>query len=948
MGLNHTPPPPPPPPPQPPVQASNMMTLGTTTTTAAIAAIPSPQVQVSRTEAVGTSAIVSEAVGISAVVSTKTSTTSPVNTSIITPSHPKFRATLQHYVGDRQERPQFLLPSEEAQNQGFQADQRSQASTPMFAMNDDVSSVKSRSIKSHEIDDPYPGLSFEERKKMEPQEARTFYKEQMNKMSPRTKDFNKDWNALNHVLKGECPPMDLAFQIMGDLTQTWLGIQFHRKLALSKMSHWTIQSDTYLLPKQQMYQEAQDMYYNQFLYHESRREEALGFTDGNTNVQFQGEGRNWDTESELYYCDQCASAGFENLQEFRQHQRQHQPSFEQKQPQPTFEQKQPQPTFASARDRQSQPQPQPTFASARDHQPPQMGLARMNSGAFSQPTPLQPQPLAPINAEMNGNEVFQCEPFQGNTMDQRRYALEEEQRQEHLGGAFRPVVPQPTSTTTMPLSNNNILPAFDPMWQQQGPPSVKPFHNPRPLPNSHPQRNLGDNMFRRQIEDPRNSSQPQAQALDQEQFIRLQSELLTRAFTEQLRLTEENRTREWEMQEKFRRETARRQEELDFKKESEQMCSIFNPDKWTNQTDKMSEFIHWLSEAEGMEDRMEELRFTGIKKYQMLRSRLEGQARVCTRIDFPKEGSYERAMQLLKDRYYNKALAMREWYRKLKNVPKIPEDNHVKINQATTEILNLIEQLENTKATVEEMKYFICAELIEPKLNRVGTEIWEKIRNEKTNDEATLGHDMVNPDLKNCLIIMKTKITNREFNRAMNKDDGKNSDDWKKKQELKRKEEERKKEEERRAKNNLYQQSTSNEAPVKNKQPSNGKNTCPVNGCQASLNPKTQGHAFVLYCPVLKEMPQQDRWKFYKESGSTCMYCFSISHTFDQCPVKNKKPCEVKLTKGPNAGRPCGRNHNRLLHNSEYEYRYKKKKEQSSNQTSNQGEESEDRTETDQ
>ena len=59
------------------------------------------------------------------------------------------------------------------------------------------------------------------------------------------------------------------------------------------------------------------------------------------------------------------------------------------------------------------------------------------------------------------------------------------------------------------------------------------------------------------------------------------------------------------------------------------------------------------------------------------------------------------------------------------------------------------------------------------------------IRNDKINDEATLGHDMVNTDLKNCLIIMKTKITNREFNRAMNKDDGKPSDDLKKKQELK-------------------------------------------------------------------------------------------------------------------------------------------------------------------
>ena len=78
------------------------------------------------------------------------------------------------------------------------------------------------------------------------------------------------------------------------------------------------------------------------------------------------------------------------------------------------------------------------------------------------------------------------------------------------------------------------------------------------------------------------------------------------------------------------------------------------------------------------------------------------------------------------------------------------------------------------------------------------------------------------------------------------------------------------------------------------------------------------------------------------------MNCFSVSHTFDRCPV-NRGPCEVKLTKGPNAGLPCGRKHNRLLHNSEYEYRYKSSKVfKSSNQTSNQGEESEDKTETDQ
>ena len=239
MGLNHSPPatstqpPPPPPPPPLPVQASNTMTLGTTTT----AAVPSPQVQVSGTVTASTSAIVSS-------IPTMTSMTSPVTTSAFTPSHTKYRATLQTYVGEPQEKSQFLLPEDEAQNWGFRADPRSQASTPIFEAADDVSSVKSRSIKSQKIDDPHPGLSFEERKKMETQEARTFYKEQTNRMSPKTKEFQKNLQALNQVLKRKCPPMDLAFQIMGDLTQTWLDIKFHRKLALSKMSHWTKENDT--------------------------------------------------------------------------------------------------------------------------------------------------------------------------------------------------------------------------------------------------------------------------------------------------------------------------------------------------------------------------------------------------------------------------------------------------------------------------------------------------------------------------------------------------------------------------------------------------------------------------------------------------------------------------------------------------------------------------------
>jgi hypothetical protein len=53
----------------------------------------------------------------------------------------------------------------------------------------------------------------------------------------------------------------------------------------------------------------------------------------------------------------------------------------------------------------------------------------------------------------------------------------------------------------------------------------------------------------------------------------------------------------------------------------------------------MSEFNHWFSEALIMEKRMNELQFSGLRKYHALRHLLEGQARACTRIDFPDDGT---------------------------------------------------------------------------------------------------------------------------------------------------------------------------------------------------------------------------------------------------------------------------------------------------------------------
>lgn len=878
MGLNHSPPPSTSasePPGQVQVTAALVTTATTSTTTAAI----SPGVQVSNTDTAVTSTVMAS---IPTMIPTVTAVTSPTMSTAWTPSHPKYRATLQTYVNP----PEFTLPEDGEGEIGHDVSERS---TPIF--DDDASSVTSRKSEKppHLADpppiDPNPGMSFEERKKTEDENNLKFYHDQMRRMAPKAKAFQKAFYAMEDILEASKPKAEEAYQKMGELDQAWKEVKLHRRLAIAKLSYWTKQNDTYLPPREQMVLQIREAYFDRFLYfnekeegtEEKKADADLVMDLPDIDQKFK------EQEAQIYFCDRCASSGFQTLQELQQHQTTHHQAFLQQQ------------------------------VSYQQAAPPQMKMT----------------PVSTVVDRGSGNPVY--------LLNQSGQAIENGRNLVGMTCAFQPAVMQPNSTTmtsVLPSSshynpnNNNVLSTFDPMWQQRATTTYAPFHSSVPPINPNQPRYSGEEMFRRQVEDARRLPQ------QHDPTGQLISEMMTRAFSEQLRLTEENRAREWQMQEAFRQETARRQEELNFKKESEEICSIFNPDKLTNHNERMSEFNHWLSEANTMEKRMSELQFSGLKKYHALRHRLEGQAKTCTRIDFPNDDSYDRAINLLKERYYDKALAMREWFRKMKTLPKIPEEGHLKVNQAATEILNLMEQLENKKMTLEELQFLLFAEMIEPKLNKVGSETWEKMRNDKANDEAALGHDMVTDDLKRCLVIMRTKITNREFNRALNKDDGKPTDDWKKKQELKKKQEE-----ERKAKS-LYGQSTSNEAPARNEQPSNGRGTCPVEGCGAPLNPKEGGHSFVLYCPVLKKMPQQERWKFYQKSGSKCKNCFSISHDFDLCPV-NRGVCDIKITKGPKEGLPCGKKHNRLLHFEGYQQRYRKNQDPSSNQTSTQKEDEE-------
>ena len=45
----------------------------------------------------------------------------------------------------------------------------------------------------------------------------------------------------------------------------------------------------------------------------------------------------------------------------------------------------------------------------------------------------------------------------------------------------------------------------------------------------------------------------------------------------------------------------------------------------------------------------------------------------------------------------------------------------------------------------------------------------------------------------------------------------------------------------------------------------------------------------VLQCLVMKKMPPQDLWAWFKKVKAKCQFCFALNHSSKECTLKNKQ-----------------------------------------------------------
>ena len=334
--------------------------------------------------------------------------------------------------------------------------------------------------------------------------------------------------------------------------------------------------------------------------------------------------------------------------------------------------------------------------------------------------------------------------------------------------------------------------------------------------------------------------------------------------------------------------------------DSSKLCPIFNPDKIQDKADIFREFQSWLSHYEEVEIKLAALRYSNIKKFTVLKKHVGGTALILIDDANPTIHTYAQAMERLRTSFLSQSLLVRQIIYKLATLSKMTESSSA-VTSAVTLALSLMEQLERRNPTKDDLLFLLFSEAIEPKLPPSAKKEWDDIRQKNNDQTRPLGHRLTMVQLKQFLTDMKTRFFHKEFNSHLNRPPVANKQNDNKK------------------KDNKANSSDSvfdvhgTEQIRETGMPKNGKGTCPIPGCNASLNGK-KGHKYVLLCPVMKEMSSEDLNKWYNQMHCKCRRCFSTLHHVKDCHVPELK-CEAVIKSGPEKGQVCHRtNHNKYLH----------------------------------
>ena len=385
-------------------------------------------------------------------------------------------------------------------------------------------------------------------------------------------------------------------------------------------------------------------------------------------------------------------------------------------------------------------------------------------------------------------------------------------------------------------------------------------------------------------------------------------------FTESDERNREEQKRQQEARLVEQRESAK----LNFTKEVEfYVKETFDPNSIKEEGKKIPTFNRFRNDITMLEQRMDQLHFPEIKKYEILLKLVKNDALDCIYKDNPTDQSFQESLIKLDKQFLSKSIGIRDLYHQLRNLPKMHNSQSSQVTKTVTQALNIMEQLMAVPVQANDVWYLIFSEILVPKMNKIAQDKWEKKVDRNIDETKPWGHTLTYDDLKTTLQETKTLMHHRELTAGYNKDPTKDGQQQVQSQKQKKKEEE----EEAKRSSLFGQQTSSGETqdnsnhgmPVNKSAP----NECPVPGCNASNQPMNkkdtaEAHKFVLNCPKLHGMNRKDCWDFYKESKCKCKKCFSTEHNWNSCPLVKIFPkfCKEKKKDGTN----CGGEHHELLH----------------------------------
>ena len=357
---------------------------------------------------------------------------------------------------------------------------------------------------------------------------------------------------------------------------------------------------------------------------------------------------------------------------------------------------------------------------------------------------------------------------------------------------------------------------------------------------------------------------------------------------------------------------------LNFTKEIEFFVKEpFDPNSIKGEGKKIPTFSRFKKDIAMLEQRMDQLQFPEIKKYEILLKLVKNDALDCIYKDNPTEQSFQESLIKLDQQFLSKSIGIRDLFHQLRNLPKMHDSQSSQVTKTVTRALNIMEQLMATPVQANDVWYLIFSEIMVPKMNKIAQDKWEKKVDRNIDETKPWGHSLVYDDLRTTLQETKTLMHHRELTAGYNKDPTKDGQQQVQSQKQKKKEED-----EEAKRNSLFGQQTSSGETQENSNHGmpvnkNSPNKCPVPGCNASNEPMNkkdtaEAHKFVLNCPKLHGMNRKDCWDFYKESKCKCKKCFSTEHNWNSCPLVKIFPkfCKEKKKDGTN----CGGEHHELLH----------------------------------